>query len=77
MSQSTPSSAPWVTPPWVAASQGTIRFGLFGGRWADWPGLRDFVQLAEALGVDCYWMPDPPLQFPDCWTQLAALAVTT
>src|SRR5260370_23028833 len=34
-------------------------------------------QRAEEVGFDSYWVQDHPMGGPDCWTSLAALAVTT
>jgi alkanesulfonate monooxygenase SsuD/methylene tetrahydromethanopterin reductase-like flavin-dependent oxidoreductase (luciferase family) len=64
----------------VKAGQSEIRFGVFGGPFGDWPRLRAFVQDAEALGADSYWIPDHPLNSqdgPDWAVTLAALAVST
>jgi alkanesulfonate monooxygenase SsuD/methylene tetrahydromethanopterin reductase-like flavin-dependent oxidoreductase (luciferase family) len=68
---------PWATHPWVTAGRGTVRFGVFSGPWQGWEVCRDFVQAAEALGFDAFFMVDHPTRFPDCWTHLAALATTT
>jgi alkanesulfonate monooxygenase SsuD/methylene tetrahydromethanopterin reductase-like flavin-dependent oxidoreductase (luciferase family) len=65
------------THPWVAQTQGRMHFGVGGGPMGDWPGLRDFVQAAEALRFDSYWRPDHPTLLPDCWTTLAAIAECT
>jgi alkanesulfonate monooxygenase SsuD/methylene tetrahydromethanopterin reductase-like flavin-dependent oxidoreductase (luciferase family) len=64
--------------PWVAAGDRTVRFGIFGAPRADWSAARDWVLLAERLGFDSFWASDHPTYFTvDCWTLLAALAVTT
>jgi alkanesulfonate monooxygenase SsuD/methylene tetrahydromethanopterin reductase-like flavin-dependent oxidoreductase (luciferase family) len=71
-------TVPWVTHPWVAEGQNTVRFGVFLlGPGAGWSVYRDSIQMAEALGFDSYWTYDHPLSTADCWTTLAALAVTT
>jgi alkanesulfonate monooxygenase SsuD/methylene tetrahydromethanopterin reductase-like flavin-dependent oxidoreductase (luciferase family) len=57
------------------AAGGAVRHR--GGPSGDWPALRDFVQLVEALGFDGYWHPDHPLLRQDCWTTLAAVAAVT
>jgi alkanesulfonate monooxygenase SsuD/methylene tetrahydromethanopterin reductase-like flavin-dependent oxidoreductase (luciferase family) len=72
--------APWVTHPWVAEGQQHLRFGVAQLVWSsppDWPARRDFVQAAEGLGFDSYWAQDHPAMTADCWTTLAALAVST
>jgi alkanesulfonate monooxygenase SsuD/methylene tetrahydromethanopterin reductase-like flavin-dependent oxidoreductase (luciferase family) len=63
--------------PWVETGQRSVRFGIVGGPRGDWSVLRDFVQMVEDLGFDSYWRPDHPLLVPDCWTSLAALAIST
>jgi alkanesulfonate monooxygenase SsuD/methylene tetrahydromethanopterin reductase-like flavin-dependent oxidoreductase (luciferase family) len=62
--------------PW-SYGRDDIRFGVAGGPIGDWLVLRDFVQMAEALGLDSYWRADHPLLMPDCWTILAAVAACT
>jgi len=69
---------PWVPHPWVTAGQNTVRFGVaMLNQWADWPLFHDGVQMAEELGFDSYWIYDHPRWSADCWTTLAALAVTS
>ncbi len=69
-------ASPWPTHPWVTAGQGRLRFGV--GVQPAWPALRDFVALLADLGFDAVWLTDHPARNPaDCWTTLAALAVTT
>ena len=75
-----PTTSWWVTHPWVDEGAGRIRFGIMDPRLGvelGWTDLLDRVQQAEALGFDSYWVSDHPLLNPDCWTRLAALAVTT
>jgi alkanesulfonate monooxygenase SsuD/methylene tetrahydromethanopterin reductase-like flavin-dependent oxidoreductase (luciferase family) len=63
--------------PWVAAGGGTVRFSIAYGPRRDWPELRDFVQLVEALGFDAYWTMDHPVSGFDAWSSLTALAAAT
>jgi alkanesulfonate monooxygenase SsuD/methylene tetrahydromethanopterin reductase-like flavin-dependent oxidoreductase (luciferase family) len=64
--------------PWVAEGLQKIRVGVsFLGSGIDWKQFYDGVQAAEELGYDSIWVPDHPIILPDCWTILAALAVTT
>jgi alkanesulfonate monooxygenase SsuD/methylene tetrahydromethanopterin reductase-like flavin-dependent oxidoreductase (luciferase family) len=78
VSAPTASGGQWETHPWVHEASQAVRFGLFGGSRGEWSALRDFVQMAEDLGFDGYWLGDHPVRQPgDCWTQLAALAVST
>jgi alkanesulfonate monooxygenase SsuD/methylene tetrahydromethanopterin reductase-like flavin-dependent oxidoreductase (luciferase family) len=71
-------SPSWVTHPWVAEGQRTIRFGVSVlNPGADWSRHREWVQMAEDLGLDSYWAFDHPLGNPDCWTTLTMLAATT
>lgn len=71
----------WITHPWVAEGQCKIRFGVCTGSLrggvGDWPAYQAFVQRIEALGFDSVWKADHPMAWLDCWTVLAALAVTT
>jgi len=69
----------WITHPWVAEGQRQIRFGLCVAslKGADWPAFQSFVQRLEALGFDSFWKSDHPMNWLDCWTTLAALAVVT
>ena len=69
--------AGWRPHPWAAEGQRRLRFGIFGGPLDDWPALVDWVQTAEALGFDSFWLPDHPVFAPDCWTTMAALAGVT
>ena len=64
--------------PWVAESLRTVRAGaLVAGPQPDWPRYLEFAQLAEDVGLDSVWVADHPMILGDCWTKLAALAVTT
>lgn len=72
------SAAPRPVHPWVRAGQQTIRVGLYGGLTHDWPRNVAWVQTAEALGFDSFWLADHPvLHGRDCWTVLAGLASVT
>ena len=79
MHEGPPKAGPWITHPWVAEGQHTIRFGLGVAslKGADWPAFQSFVQRLEVLGFDSYWKSDHPMNWLDCWTTLAALAVVT
>jgi alkanesulfonate monooxygenase SsuD/methylene tetrahydromethanopterin reductase-like flavin-dependent oxidoreductase (luciferase family) len=80
MSETVPEPRTWITHPWVAEGQRKIRFGVCGTsslKVTDWPAFQAFVQRVEALGFDSFWKPDHPMVWLDCWTVLAALAVTT
>src|SRR5579875_2447989 len=67
-----------VIHPWVAEGLQKVRVGVsFLGSGADWKEFYDNAQAAEELGYDSIWVPDHPTIAPDCWTLLAALAVTT
>jgi alkanesulfonate monooxygenase SsuD/methylene tetrahydromethanopterin reductase-like flavin-dependent oxidoreductase (luciferase family) len=69
---------PRVSHPWVTEQERRLRFGVFNAPAADWPALRAWVQTAERLGFDSFWIQDHPMLAPiDCWTALAALAVST
>ncbi len=64
--------------PWVAAGLQRVRAGvLIAGPQPDWEQYHECAQLAEELGLDSMWVADHPLILGDCWTKLAALAVTT
>jgi alkanesulfonate monooxygenase SsuD/methylene tetrahydromethanopterin reductase-like flavin-dependent oxidoreductase (luciferase family) len=63
--------------PWVAAGHGRVRFGVAYGPRIDWPEMRDFVHLVEALGFDSFWVMDHPASGVDAWSALAALAAVT
>lgn len=63
--------------PWVSLQVNLVRFGVATHPGDDWPALLSFVTEAEALGIDSFWVPDHPVSNPDCWTTLAALAVST
>lgn len=66
------------THPWVAAGQGTIRFGVAQVTpLVDWSAYLDVVRAAEALGFDSYWTYDHPTFGFDCWTTLSAVAAVT
>ncbi len=68
----------YVTHPWVAEGARQVRFGLYGGLTPDWPRSLEWVQLAEELGFDSFWLADHPVAHGrDCWTYLAALATGT
>lgn len=67
-----------VIHPWVSAGQHNVRVGVsFMGPCADWKQYVSWVQTAEELGFDSYWLPDHPTIFSDCWAILSALAVAT
>jgi alkanesulfonate monooxygenase SsuD/methylene tetrahydromethanopterin reductase-like flavin-dependent oxidoreductase (luciferase family) len=70
-------SSTWITHPWVEAGGGRPRFGIHGGSLTDWSEFVSFIQHAESLGFDAYWMVDHPARNPGCWTTLAALAAVT
>ena len=63
--------------PWVAAGQGSLRFGIAYGPRTDWAEVRAFVRMVEALGFDSYWVMDHPASGFDAWSSLAALADAT
>jgi len=64
--------------PWVAEGARLVRFGVYGGLLPDWSRGLEWVQLAEELGFDSFWMADHPVAHGrDCWTYLAALATRT
>jgi alkanesulfonate monooxygenase SsuD/methylene tetrahydromethanopterin reductase-like flavin-dependent oxidoreductase (luciferase family) len=65
-----------ITHPWVAQGRDKIRFAV-GSSFADWAERLAFTQMAEDLGFDACWAYDHPTRIADCWTTLAALAVTT
>jgi alkanesulfonate monooxygenase SsuD/methylene tetrahydromethanopterin reductase-like flavin-dependent oxidoreductase (luciferase family) len=65
------------THPWVAEGANAVRFGIANGPRGEWPVRRAFVELVEELGFDSYWASDHPLLGNECWTILAALAVST
>jgi alkanesulfonate monooxygenase SsuD/methylene tetrahydromethanopterin reductase-like flavin-dependent oxidoreductase (luciferase family) len=68
----------YVAHPWVAEGARRVRFGLYGGLTPDWSRSLEWVQLAEELGFDSFWLPDHPVAHGrDCWTYLAALATGT
>jgi alkanesulfonate monooxygenase SsuD/methylene tetrahydromethanopterin reductase-like flavin-dependent oxidoreductase (luciferase family) len=74
----TPVNSTYVAHPWVAEGARRVRFGLYGGLTPDWPRSLEWVQLAEELGFDSFWLPDHPVAHgQDCWTYLAALATGT
>ncbi len=74
-----PTTTPRGVHPWVAEQERRVRFGVFGGRGAEWPWprLRAWAQTAERLGFDSLWLGDHPMGGADCRTTLAALAVHT
>jgi alkanesulfonate monooxygenase SsuD/methylene tetrahydromethanopterin reductase-like flavin-dependent oxidoreductase (luciferase family) len=63
--------------PWIAEGDQRVRFGLGILGWRAGEDLIRLGQRAEELGFDSYWVQDHPMGGPDCWTSLAALAVTT
>lgn len=64
--------------PWVRTGTGKIRMGVhFLDSYHDWPLFHERVLEVEALGFDSIWVADHPTQIADCWSALAALAVTT
>src|SRR5918995_1897898 len=64
--------------PWVAQWHDRIGFGVsIFPHPPDWQGFIRLVQQIEAMGIDSYWSYDHPAANPDCWTALAALAVST
>lgn len=66
------------THPWVAQWQDRIGFGVsIFPHPPDWQGFVRLVQRMEAMGIDSYWSYDHPAANADCWTALAALAVST
>jgi alkanesulfonate monooxygenase SsuD/methylene tetrahydromethanopterin reductase-like flavin-dependent oxidoreductase (luciferase family) len=69
---------PQVAHPWVAQWRERIGFGVsIFPHPPDWQRFIRLVQRMEALGIDSYWSYDHPAANADCWTALAALAVTT
>ena len=69
---------PTGTHPWVAQWQDRIGFGVsIFPQPPDWQGFIRLVQRMEAMGIDSYWSYDHPAANADCWTALAALAVST
>jgi hypothetical protein len=64
--------------PWVAEGLQRVRAGvLIAGPQPDWNRYHEFAQVAEEIGLDSLWVADHPMILGDCWTKLAALAVTT
>jgi alkanesulfonate monooxygenase SsuD/methylene tetrahydromethanopterin reductase-like flavin-dependent oxidoreductase (luciferase family) len=67
--------------PWVAARRDRITWGLQTFARPDDPEPGKSVvaagQLAEALGLDAFYIGDHPAHATDPWLHLAALAVTT
>jgi alkanesulfonate monooxygenase SsuD/methylene tetrahydromethanopterin reductase-like flavin-dependent oxidoreductase (luciferase family) len=64
--------------PWVAEGLQKVRVGVhFMDSGADWKQYQGWVQIAEELGFDSAWVADHPTIIADCWTSLAALAMTT
>ena len=71
-------SVPTGTHPWVAQWADRIGFGVsIFPHPPDWQGFIRLVQRMEKMGIDSYWSYDHPAANADCWTALAALAVTT
>jgi alkanesulfonate monooxygenase SsuD/methylene tetrahydromethanopterin reductase-like flavin-dependent oxidoreductase (luciferase family) len=76
--QQNESVSTWITHPWVAEGQHTIRFGgMIIDQGNDWLQLGDWVQMAEGLGFDSYWASDHPFLYQDCWTTLTIAAQAT
>lgn len=66
------------THPWVIAGNQHVRAGVsFVDPCADWQNYYACAKAAEGLGFDAIWVPDHPTIATDCWSILAALAVTT
>ena len=64
--------------PWVAQWQDRVGFGVsIFPQPPDWRRFIQLVQRMEEMGVDSYWSYDHPAAHADCWTALAALAVST
>jgi alkanesulfonate monooxygenase SsuD/methylene tetrahydromethanopterin reductase-like flavin-dependent oxidoreductase (luciferase family) len=64
--------------PWVGQWQEQVGFGVsIFPHPPDWRGFVRLVQRMEAMGIDSYWSYDHPAANADCWTALAALAVST
>src|ERR671912_639288 len=69
---------PTGTHPWVAQWADRIGFGVsIFPQPPDWQGFIQLVQRMEARGIDSYWSYDHPAANADCWTALAAPAVST
>jgi alkanesulfonate monooxygenase SsuD/methylene tetrahydromethanopterin reductase-like flavin-dependent oxidoreductase (luciferase family) len=69
---------PMGTHPWVAQWHDRIGFGVsIFPQPPDWQGFIRLVQRIESMGIDSYWSYDHPAANADCWTALAALAVST
>ncbi len=70
--------APTRIHPWVAQWRNQIGFGVsIFPQPPDWQGFIRLVRRMEAMGIDSYWSYDHPAANADCWTALAALAVST
>jgi alkanesulfonate monooxygenase SsuD/methylene tetrahydromethanopterin reductase-like flavin-dependent oxidoreductase (luciferase family) len=71
----------WPLSVWVAERRDRVTFGLQAVPRPDdpEPGKRLLAagRLAEELGFDAFYVGDHPPASPECWTHLAALAVTT
>jgi alkanesulfonate monooxygenase SsuD/methylene tetrahydromethanopterin reductase-like flavin-dependent oxidoreductase (luciferase family) len=64
--------------PWVAQWRERVGFGVsIFPQPPDWQRFIRLVQRMEAMGIDSYWSYDHPAANADCWTALAALAVST
>ncbi|GHO47649.1 LLM class flavin-dependent oxidoreductase [Ktedonospora formicarum] len=71
-------SSSWITHPWVAEGQHTIRFGAqMIDQGADWQEQRDWVQMVEDLGFDSFWASDHPFLSQDAWITLTIAAQAT
>jgi alkanesulfonate monooxygenase SsuD/methylene tetrahydromethanopterin reductase-like flavin-dependent oxidoreductase (luciferase family) len=68
----------WVAHPWVVAGQRKVRAGVhLMDPCDDWTQYLACAKAAEELGFDAIWVADHPMITADCWTTLAALAVST
>lgn len=64
--------------PWVAEWRDKVGFGVsIFPQPPDWQRFIRLVQRMEEMGIDSYWSYDHPAANADCWTALAALAVST
>ena len=75
MLDSTQASTPWITHPWVAEGERSIRFGVvLVGQRSTWSPVFDWVRRLENLGFNSIWAPDHPMIGMDAWTTLSAIA---
>lgn len=64
--------------PWIAAGLEKVRIGVcFLDTCTDWQQFYQGVQRAEELDYDSLWISDHPMLGMDCFSCLAALAITT